>query len=336
MRIVYMGTPDIAAGILEALVNSRHEVVGVVTQPDKPNARGNEIVFSAVKRKALEHNIEVFQPAKASAPEFVEKLEILNPDIIVVAAYGQLLKTNVLELPKYGCINVHASLLPKYRGASPIQWSIINGDEETGVTIMHMAAGLDTGDMILQKKIKLDGTETAGSLYDTLEALSGPVLLEALDQIEAGTATRTPQDDSKSCYVSVLNKAMGKLSFDKPAVEIERLIRGLIPWPGAYMYLKNGKMLKIWKCNVADSESEQLVYTKLVENNTKALESGIAEEADNMSGEDISPYGQVVIIGERLFIPTIEGVLEIFELQLEGKKRMNTADFLRGSAKLLQ
>ena len=304
MRIVFMGTPDIAAGVLEALIKSRHEIVGAVTQPDKPNARGNEIIFSPVKKLALENDIPVFQPLKASAPEFVEKLAELKPDIIVVAAFGQLLKTNLLELPRFGCINVHASLLPKYRGASPIQWSIINGDSETGVTIMHMAAGLDTGDIILQRTLPLDGTETAGSLYDALTELSGPVLLEALDKIEDGTAERIPQDDSKSCYVSVLKKSMGRLSFEKSAVELERLIRGLIPWPGAFFYLKNGKMLKLWKCGVA---------------------------AENAEGEP----GQIIIKDERLFIVTGEGSLEVFELQLEGKKRMQTADFLRGSAKLL-
>lgn len=304
MRIVFMGTPDIAAGVLDALIKSRHEIVGAVTQPDKPNARGNEIIFSPVKKLALENDIPVFQPLKASAPEFVEKLAELKPDIIVVAAFGQLLKTNLLELPRFGCINVHASLLPKYRGASPIQWSIINGDSETGVTIMHMAAGLDTGDIILQRTLPLDGTETAGSLYDALTELSGPVLLEALDKIEDGTAERIPQDDSKSCYVSVLKKSMGLLSFEKSAVELERLIRGLIPWPGAFFYLKNGKMLKLWKCGVA---------------------------AEYAEGEP----GQIIIKDERLFIVTGEGSLEVFELQLEGKKRMQTADFLRGSAKLL-
>lgn len=305
MNIIFMGTPDIAAGVLDALIKSRHTVSAVVTQPDRPNARGNEIIFSPVKKLALDNGIEVFQPEKASNPEFVGKLAELKPDIIVVAAFGQLLKTNLLELPKYGCINVHASLLPKYRGASPIQWSIINGDSETGVTIMHMAAGLDTGDIILQKKIPLDGTETAGSLYDSLTELSGPTLLEALDKIEDGTAERIPQDDSKSCYVSVLKKSMGLLDFNKSAVETERLIRGLIPWPGAYMYLKNGKMLKIWKC--------------------AAREDKCAEDP-----------GQVVIEDNRLFISASEGSLEIFELQLEGKKRMKTEDFLRGSAKLLQ
>lgn len=306
MKIVFMGTPDIAAGVLDALINSRHEVVAVVTQPDKPNARGNEIVFSAVKKRALESDIPVYQPLKASAPEFVSVLAEIKPDIIVVAAFGQLLKPNLLELPKYGCINVHASLLPKYRGASPIQWAVINGDKESGVTIMHMAAGLDTGDIILQERLELAEDETAGSLYDRLTAMSGPVLLEALDRIEDGTAQSIPQNDEESSYVSVLTKAMGRLDFERNAVELERLIRGLIPWPGAYTYV-NGKMLKLWKVGVYDPAM---------------VGDGEAVKA---------AAGQLRIVDGGLYIGTGDGILEVFELQLEGKKRMFTSDFLRGS-----
>lgn len=306
MKIVFMGTPDIAAGVLDALINSRHEVAAVVTQPDKPNARGNEIVFSAVKKRALESDIPVYQPLKASAPEFVGVLAEIKPDIIVVAAFGQLLKPNLLELPKYGCINVHASLLPKYRGASPIQWAVINGDKESGVTIMHMAAGLDTGDIILQERLELAEDETAGSLYDRLTAMSGPVLLEALDRIEDGTAQSIPQNDEESSYVSVLTKAMGRLDFERNAVELERLIRGLIPWPGAYTYV-NGKMLKLWKVGVYDPAM---------------VGDGEAVKA---------AAGQLRIVDGGLYIGTGDGILEVFELQLEGKKRMFTSDFLRGS-----
>ncbi len=306
MKIVFMGTPDIAAGVLDALINSRHEVAAVVTQPDKPNARGNEIIFSAVKKRALESDIPVYQPLKASAPEFVGELAEIKPDIIVVAAFGQLLKPNLLELPKYGCINVHASLLPKYRGASPIQWAVINGDKESGVTIMHMAAGLDTGDIILQERLELAEDETAGSLYDRLTAMSGPVLLEALDRIEDGTAQSIPQNDEESSYVSVLTKAMGRLDFERNAVELERLIRGLIPWPGAYTYV-NGKMLKLWKVGVYDPAM---------------VGDGEAVKA---------AAGQLRIVDGGLYIGTGDGILEVFELQLEGKKRMFTSDFLRGS-----
>lgn len=308
MRIVFMGTPDIAAGVLEALIGSEHEIVGVVTQPDKPNARGNEIVFSAVKKTALAAGLPVFQPVKASSPESVEELAALKPDIVVVVAYGQLLRQNLLDMPKYGCINVHASLLPKYRGASPIQWAVINGEKESGVTIMHMAAGLDTGDIILQRSIELAPDETAGSLFDKLTELSGPVLLEALEKIENGTAERIPQDDSESSYVSVLTKAMGRINFNKPAEELERLIRGLIPWPGAYTYV-GGKLLKLWKVGIADE--------------------GIT---DKDGGLIIAAPGQLRIDEGVLYIGTSEGMLEVYELQLEGKKRMYTSDFLRGSA----
>jgi len=306
-----MGTPDIAAGVLETLINSEHEVAAVVTQPDKPNARGNEIIFSAVKKTALAAGLPVLQPLKASAPESVEEIAAYKPDIIVVVAYGQLLKMNLLELPKYGCINVHASLLPKYRGASPIQWAVINGDKESGVTIMHMAAGLDTGDIILKRSIELAPDETAGSLFDRLTELSGPVLLEALEKIENGTAERIPQNNDESSYVTVLSKAMGHLDFNKPAAELERLIRGLIPWPGAYAYV-NKKMLKLWKTALASNEEAAFI-------------------TDESGNKQQLKAGQLHIADGALYIGTAEGVLEVFELQLEGKKRMFTGDFLRGA-----
>lgn len=301
MKVVFMGTPEIAAGVLKSLIESRHEVAGVVTQTDKPNKRGNGIEFSDVKKVALENSIPVYQPEKASDPDFVEKeLKRINPDIIVVAAYGQLLKENVLNLPKYGCINVHASLLPKYRGASPIQWAVINGEKETGVTIMHMAKGLDTGDMIIAEKLELAPDETAGSLHDRLRDMAGAVLIRALDLLEAGTAPRIPQNEEEATYVSIFKKSMGELDFSKNAEELERLIRGLIPWPGAYSYV-DGKMLKFWK-------------------------TVVSSDCDECCGQP----GRIIVNRDRLFIETGNGALEILELQLEGKKRMITPDFLRG------
>lgn len=298
MRVVFMGTPEIAAGVLKALIASRHEVVGAVTQPDKPNSRGNAIIYSDVKKLALEYNIPVFQPEKVSDESFVEELRALNPDIIVVAAYGQILRSNVLELPKYRCINVHASLLPKYRGASPIQWAVINGEEETGVTIMYMEKGLDTGDMILSRSIKLDEKETAGSLHDRLMELAGPVLLEAMDMIEEGTANPVPQNNDEATYVSVLKKEMGELDFSQDSVTLERLVRGLDPWPGAFMHY-SGKIIKLFKVEPADCAG--------------------------------AVPGQLFTVGrDRLFVGTGDGCLEILELQLEGRKRMSAADFLRG------
>lgn len=302
MRVVFMGTPEIAASVLKSLIDSKHEVVGVVTQPDRPNARGNEIIFSDVKKVAIEHNIPVLQPEKASEETSVESIRALNPDIIVVTAFGQLLKENILNLPKYRCINVHASLLPKYRGASPIQWAVINGEKQTGVTIMYMEKGLDTGDMILAKAIDLDPKETAGSLYDKLAELAGPTLLEAMDQIESGTAVAVKQNDEESTYVKVLQKSMGELNFDTEAVKLERLIRGLIPWPGAFTFI-DGKMLKIWDCDV----STESVDEKRVP-------------------------GRFFILGNsRMFIETKDACLELNVIQAEGKKRMNTADYLRGA-----
>ena len=302
MKIVFMGTPDIAGEVLKCLIDSRHEIQAVVTQPDKPNQRGNGISFSPVKQIALNAGIQILQPEKASSEEFVSILKEINPDVIVVVAFGQILRKNILDMPKYGCINVHGSLLPKYRGASPIQWAVINGDKETGVTIMHMDAGIDTGDMILQEKIELTEDETAGSLFDRIAAMSGPVLLKALDEIEAGTAERIPQNNEKASYVGMLKKSMGKLNFNHASKELESLIRGLIPWPGAYTFV-NGKMLKLWKvCITGDEEKIE------------------------------AEPGQIRIADNAFFIGTADRPLQILEMQLEGKKRMAASDFIRGTA----
>ena len=302
MKIVFMGTPDIAGEVLKCLIDSRHEIRAVVTQPDRPNQRGNGISYSPVKQIALEAGIQVLQPEKASSEDFVGILKDINPDVIVVVAFGQILRKNILDLPKYGCINVHGSLLPKYRGASPIQWAVINGDKETGVTIMHMDAGIDTGDMILQEKIELDADETAGSLFDRIAKMSGPVLLKALDEIEAGTAERIPQDNEKATYVGMLKKSMGKINFNHSCTEIESLIRGLIPWPGAYTFV-NGKMLKLWKVCVSSPEEK-----------IEALP------------------GQIRIVDNGFFIGTADSPLQVLEMQLEGKKRMPASDFIRCTA----
>ena len=317
MRVVFMGTPEIAAGILKTLIASRHEVVGVVTQPDKPNSRGNGIIFSDVKKVALEHEIPIFQPEKASEETFVESIRQLDPDIIVVAAYGQILRENILNLPKYRCINVHASLLPKYRGASPIQWAVINGEKETGVTIMYMEKGLDTGDMILTRRLELAPDETAGSLHDRLMELGGPTLLEAMDEIEAGTAHPIPQNNDEATYVGMIKKSMGELDFNNKTEYLERLIRGLIPWPGAYTFI-NGKMLKIWKAVIPDGRAEA------------PEETGDADGCGtSRCGTERTP-GRIFTYGAGLYIETADGCLELLEVQLEGKKRMAAGDFLRG------
>ena len=301
MRVVFMGTPDFAVPTLAALLESRHEVVGVVTQPDRPKGRSGKLQPSPVKEKALEADVPVLQPEKVKDPAFLPELEKLAPDVIVVVAFGQILPESVLNLPKYGCMNVHASLLPKLRGAAPIQWSVIDGDKESGVTIMQMDKGLDTGDILLVEKYTLDPKETGGSLFDKLSGLGGPLLLQALEQAEQGTLSPVPQDHEKHTYAKMLSKALGEIDFTKDAIVIERLIRGLNPWPSAYTHL-DGKMLKLWDADV------------------KAQEQTPAAKP-----------GQIVEVGKDYFtVQTGRDLLVIRSLQLEGKKRMDTEAFLRG------
>ncbi|MCR5824728.1 MAG: methionyl-tRNA formyltransferase [Lachnospiraceae bacterium] len=306
MKLIFMGTPEIAASVLKSVIDSgKHEIEAVVTRTDKPKGRGHEMDAPPVKKLALENGLVVLQPEKASAPEFIEKIREYAPDVIVVAAYGKILKPALLEIPKYGCINVHASLLPKYRGAAPIQQAVIDGEEKSGITIMHMAEGLDTGDMIIKKEIPLEKKETAGSLHDKMAEAGGPLLLEALDLLEAGTAPRIVQNEAEATYVTTIDKSMGKIDFNNSAVKIERLIRGLNPWPTAFTYL-NGKLLKIWDADVC------------------ALE-GLSKEFKN------AECGTVVDVTEDHFTVLCDGsLLKINSLQIEGKKRMDTADFLRG------
>lgn len=294
-----MGTPDFSVPTLQSLIDSKHQVIAVVTQPDKPKGRGNEMSFPPVKEKALQYEIPIFQPVKVREEPFINTLKELNPDAIVVIAFGQIIPKSILDLPKYGCINIHASLLPKLRGAAPIQWAIINGEEETGITTMFMAEGLDTGDMLLKTIVPIEKEETGGSLHDKLSVIGGDLILETLEQLENGTAIRIKQDDKLSNYVGTLNKSLGNIDFSKPAKEIERLIRGLNPWPSAYTFL-NGKMLKIWKASVIEKE-----YTS-------------------------QPGVVVEITKDEMIVKTGEGALAFKELQLEGKKRMTTDAFLRG------
>lgn len=306
MRILFMGTPDFAATILGRIIEDGHEVIGVVTQPDKEKGRGHEICFSEVKKLAIKHEIPVLQPVKIKEEEYLKKIEELNPEIIIVAAFGQFLPKALLDMPKYGCINVHASLLPKYRGAAPIQYSIIDGEKETGVTIMHMGVGIDTGDLILQEAIPIAKEETGGSLFDKLAILGGDLLLKALKQIEDHTAVRIPQDNEKATCVKIINKNMGKIDFNEPAISLERLIRGLNPWPSAYTSLA-GKTLKLWKADVVKFDA-----------------------AGDLGNINAVP-GEVIKTGkDSIYVMTGEDILVIKELQLEGKKRMPADAFLRG------
>ena len=245
MRIVFMGTPDFAVPTLTALIEGGHEVVAVVTQPDKPKGRGKAVLMTPVKEKAIEYEIPVYQPVKVRDPEFVELLKTMAPDAIVVVAFGQILPKSILDLPKYGCVNVHASLLPKYRGAAPIQWAVIDGEKESGVTTMMMDVGLDTGDMLEKVVIPIDRDETGGSLHDKLSLAGGELILSTLKKMEEGTIVRTPQTEEGTCYAKMLTKSLGDIDWEKSAVSIERLIRGLNPWPSAYT-MWNGKTIKIW------------------------------------------------------------------------------------------
>ena len=299
MRIVFMGTPDFAVPTLEVLIEN-HEVVGVVTQPDRKKGRGKKVQFPPVKEKALEHDIPVLQPDRIKDEAFLAELKAMNPDAIVVVAFGRILPEVILDLPPFGCINVHASLLPKYRGAAPMQWAIINGEKETGVTIMYMDKGMDTGDMLAKVVVPLDAKETGESLHDKLSVAGGPALLKVLDEIEAGTAVRTPQNDQDSTYAGMLTKDLGHIDWRADAVSIERLIRGLNSWPSAYTHYSD-RTLKIWSADVTTETSQ----------------------AEPGTVTAVSRDSMVIACGS--------GSLILREVQLQGKKRMSVHDFLLGN-----
>lgn len=299
MKVIFMGTPDFSVGTLEALVKAGHEVVLAVTQPDKPKGRGKEMQFTPVKEAALRHDIPVFQPKKVRDPECMEELRKYHADIMVVIAFGQILPQEILDMTPYGCVNVHASLLPKYRGAAPIQWSIIDGEEVTGVTTMQMDAGLDTGDMLLKTEIKIEADETGGSLHDKLAEAGATLCVETLKALEEKTVTPEKQGETPTAYAKMLDKKLGNIDWTMDAVSIERLIRGLNPWPSAYT-MWNGKVMKIWRGEVLEASREQIP-------------------------------GTIVAVSKDSFtVQTGKGQLRILELQLQGKKRMDAAAFLRG------
>ena len=301
MKIVYMGTPDFAVPPLAALVKAGYEVTAVITQPDKPKGRGKTLLPTPVKEEAMKHEITVYQPQKVRDPEFVEVLRNLAPDMIVVAAFGQIIPKEILDMPKYGCINIHASLLPKYRGAAPIQQAVIDGEKESGVTIMKMGMGLDTGDMISQAVVTLSEDETGGSLFDRLAETGASLLIQTIPSIENGTATYTKQpEESPTPYAAMITKKMGLLDFSRNAEVLERLVRGMNPWPSAYTYLNN-KTLKVWKAAVEDAESGKVAPGTIV---------------------GVDKKGIHVACGEKILV--------LQEVQLEGKKRMETNAFLRG------
>lgn len=305
MRIIFMGTPEFAVPVLESLINSRHEVVAVVTQPDRPKGRGKNMQFSPVKECALAHNIPVMQPVNVSVPEVIDELRAYEPELIVVVAFGQFVTKKIREMPKYGCINVHASLLPKYRGAGPIQWAVINGEKESGVTTMYMCREIDKGDMLLKDTVTLDPKETGDSLHDKLSMMGGPLLLKTIDQLEDGSAVRIPQCEEESTYAPKLEKTMGNIDWTMDADRIERLVRGLNSWPGTFTKI-HGKTVKIWDCDVVRQET-------LTENQAAA-----------------KPGTVIVSEKDQLIVNAGNGALSLRMLQPEGKKNMTVDAYLRG------
>ena len=309
MNVLFMGTPDFAVSILEAIINSRHKVVGVITQEDKAKGRSGKLVPPPVKECALKHGIPVFQPHRIKDEDALTRLKEYDADIFVVAAYGQILSKDILDMPRYGCINTHASLLPKYRGAAPIQWAIADGEKETGVTIMQMDEGLDTGDILYVNKVDITDNETGESLFDKLAESGASLITEALDRIEMGDITPIKQDTSLATYAKILKKDMDKLDYSLSAVSLERLIRAFTPWPGTYTYLR-GRVLKVLKAEVPKSGD---VPGKIMDND-----------------EDIAPGCVAGTSKDGIYVKTCDGYLKITQLQMEGKKRMSAGDFLLG------
>ena len=303
MKIVFMGTPDFAKESLEAVYNAGHEILAVVTNPDRPKGRGMKLVASPVKEFALEKNLKIYQPEKVkNNVEFIDEIKKFKPDVICVVAYGKILPKEILEISKFGCINVHGSLLPQYRGAAPIQWAVLNGDKTTGITTMYMDTGMDTGDMILKEKIEIGEDDTTGDVWEKLSKIGANLLVKTLKQIEDGTAPRSPQSSDFS-MAPMLEKDMSKIDWkNKNAKQIKNLVRGLNPIMGTYSYL-DGKKIKFWKVDV------------LQEDNSNA-ENGTVIKADSKEG---------------LYIKAKNGIIKVLEIQGENAKKMSIQDFLRGN-----
>lgn len=318
LNILFMGTPDFASEALKSIYEAKYNIIGVVTNPDKPKGRGMKMVMSPVKEYAIEHNIEVYQPEKIkNNTEFINKIKELNPDIICVVAYGKILPKEILDIPKYGCINVHASLLPKYRGAAPIQWAVLNGDKKTGVTTMYMDIGMDTGDIILMRETEIGEEETTGELWERLSKMGGELLVETLEEIKQGKAKRTKQGENFT-LAPMLNKEMAKINWkEQTAKEIHNLVRGLNPIMGAYTFL-NEKKIKFWKVKVRNKEKIIAVSPELEEYllKQKDIEEGSILFANDKKG---------------LFIKAKDEIIEVEEIQGENAKRMSINDFLRGN-----
>lgn len=312
MKIVFMGTPDFAKESLQAIYNAGHEILAVVTNIDKPKGRGMKLMASSVKEFAIEKNLKIYQPQKVrNNEEFINEIQLLKPDVICVVAYGKILPKEILDIPKYGCINVHGSLLPKYRGAAPIQWAVLNGDKKTGITTMYMDVGMDTGDMILKQEVEIGENETTGELWERLSKIGANLLVETLKQVEQGTAPREKQ--SKECTMApMLNKEMAKIDWnEKTAQEIKNLVRGLNPIMGAYTFL-NGKKIKFWKVDIA---TEKEIFVD--EENMNIIRNGTVIVSDKRDG---------------VFVKAKNGIIKLIEIQGENAKKMSIQDYLRGNA----
>ena len=303
MKIIFMGTPDFAVSALDALCRSGQEVILAVTQPDRQKGRGRKVIQTPVKVCAEKWGVPVFQPVRIREAEAIEQIRSLSPDLIVVAAFGQILPQELLDIPRLGCVNIHASLLPRLRGAAPIQWSVINGDSESGITLMQMNAGLDTGDILFQESVPIGPQETGESLYEKLAELGGEMIVKYLPAIEAGEVKPVKQDDSLSSYAPMLRKEMGEIDWTMSAAQIEQRMRGMLPWPGAYTTLE-GHTLKIWSARVLPADSKY---------------------ADAVPGTVLYTDKKTICVAAG------QGALALLEVQAEGKKRMGTDAFLRGT-----
>ena len=314
MDIVCMGTPEIAVPSLDSLINSSHRVLAVITQPDQKSGRGMNVRFSPVKETALAHGITCYQPERIGDPEFMDLLESLGAELFVVAAYAQKIPDRILTMPPYGCINMHPSLLPKYRGSGPLRGPILNGDKESGVTIMQVTSEWDAGDILMQSSFELDPKETSETLHDKCAMLGAQLMLQTVDGLEKGTVTAMPQDASKATYLKQIKKEEGIIDFHKSAVQIERQIRACIPWPSAFTTL-NGKTFKIWEADAVDKLGDL---------------PGMMAEPDESEVSKALP-GTIIYLGKQGFlIKTGNGYLMPTSVQLEGKKRMSAQDFMRG------
>ena len=313
LNILFMGTPDFAKESLESIYNAGYSIIGVVTNPDRPKGRGMKMIASPVKEYAVSKNIPIYQPLKVKNNiEFIDEIKALNPDIICVVAYGRILPKEILEIPKYGCINVHGSLLPKYRGAAPIQWAVINGEEKTGITTMYMDVGMDTGDMILKEEVEIGKDETTGELWDRLSKIGGELLVKTIKLIEQGKAPREKQNEDFS-MAPMLNKEIAIIDWEnKKAIEIKNLVRGLNPIMGAYTFV-NDKKIKLWKVNVIENKEFTQLYGEELLNKAK--------------------NGDIILASDRkgMFFKAKDAVIEAIEIQAENSKRMNAKDYLRGN-----